>query len=67
MILASCWLRAGDVGALWVEDIDWERDLLRVYRPEAGRTDTFPLTADWAWAQEFHKLYWTSAGPAALE
>ena len=45
MILATCGLRAGEVGALRVEDIDWERDLLRVFRPKTGRTDTFPLTS----------------------
>lgn len=44
MILATCGLRAGEVSALRVEDIDWERDLLRVFRPKTGRTDTFPLT-----------------------
>ena len=44
MILATCGLRAGEVGALRIEDIDWERDLLRVFRPKTGRTDTFPLT-----------------------
>ena len=43
-ILATCGLRAGEVGALRVEDVDWERDLLRVFRPKTGRTDTFPLT-----------------------
>ena len=43
-ILATCGLRAGEVGALRVEDIDWERDTLRVFRPKTGRTDTFPLT-----------------------
>ena len=43
-ILATCGLRAGEVGALRVEDIDWERDMLRVFRPKTGRTDTFPLT-----------------------
>ena len=44
-ILATCGLRAGEVSALRVEDIDWERDLLRVFRPKTRRTDTFPLTA----------------------
>ncbi len=44
MILATCGLRAGEVGALRVEDVDWERSLLRVFRPKTGRTDTFPLT-----------------------
>ena len=44
MILATCGLRAGEVGALRIEDIDWERDLLRVFRPKTGRSDTFPLT-----------------------
>lgn len=44
MVLATCGLRAGEAGALRVEDIDWERDLLRVFRPKTGRTDTFPLT-----------------------
>ena len=44
MILATCGLRAGEVGALRVEDIDWERDLLRVFRSKTGRTDLFPLT-----------------------
>ena len=43
-ILATCGLRAGEVGALRVEDIEWERDMLRVFRPKTGRTDTFPLT-----------------------
>ena len=43
-ILATCGLRAGEVGALRVENIDWERDMLRVFRPKTGRTDTFPLT-----------------------
>ena len=43
MILATCGLRAGEVGALRVEDIDWERDMLRVFRPKTGRTDLFPL------------------------
>ena len=44
-ILATCGLsRAGEVGALCVEHIDWERDMLRVFRPKTGRTDTFPLT-----------------------
>ena len=43
-ILATCGLRAGEVGALRVENIDWERDMLRVFRPKIGRTDTFPLT-----------------------
>ena len=44
MLLATCGLRAGEVGALRVEDVDWERNLLRVFRPKTGRTDTFPLT-----------------------
>ena len=44
MILATCGLRAGKVGALRVDDIDWERDMLRVFRPKTGRTDLFPLT-----------------------
>jgi len=43
-ILATCGLRAGEVGALRVEDIDWERDMLRVFRSKTGRTDLFPLT-----------------------
>ena len=43
-ILATCGLRAGEVGALSVEDIDWERDMLRVFRSKTGRTDLFPLT-----------------------
>ena len=42
--LATCGLRAGEVGALRVEDIDWERDMLRVFRSKTGRTDLFPLT-----------------------
>ncbi len=44
MILATCGLRAGEVGALRVDDIDWERDMLRVFRPKTGRADIFPLT-----------------------
>ena len=42
-VLATCGLRAGEVGALRVDDIDWERDRLRVFRPKTGRTDHFPL------------------------
>ena len=44
MLLATCGLRAGEVGALRVEDIDWEQDMVRVFRPKTGRTDHFPLT-----------------------
>ena len=44
MILATCGLRAGEVAALRIEDIDWDRDMLRVFRPKTGRADTFPLT-----------------------
>ena len=43
MTLATCGLRAGEVGALRVDDIDWERDMLRVFRPKTGRSDLFPL------------------------
>ena len=44
MLLATCGLRAGEVSALRVEDVDWERSWLRVFRPKTGRGDTFPLT-----------------------
>ena len=43
MVLATCGLRAGEIGALRVDDIDWERDRLRVFRSKTGRTDHFPL------------------------
>ena len=46
MVLATCGLRAGEVGALRVDDIDWEGDRLRVFRPKTGRTDHFPLTPE---------------------
>ena len=42
VILATCELRAGEVGALRVYDIDWERDMLRVFRSKTGRTDLIP-------------------------
>ncbi len=75
-ILATCGLRAGEVGALRVEDIDWERDMLRVFRSKTGRTDLFPLTDDGprtpghpmdAFAAEFLERYARHWKPSTLE
>lgn len=44
MLLAAYGLRSGEVRGLQLDDIDWERETLRVRRPKAGRTHLFPLS-----------------------
>ena len=44
MLLIVYGLRAGEVRALQLDDLDWENETLRVRRPKTGRTDLFPLS-----------------------
>ena len=44
MLLIVYGLRAGEVRALTLDDLDWENETIRVYRPKTGRTDLFPLS-----------------------
>ncbi len=44
MLLIVYGLRAGEVRALRLDDLDWESETLRVHRPKTGRTDLFPLS-----------------------
>ena len=44
MLLIVYGLRAGEVRTLQLDDLDWENETLRVYRPKTGRTDLFPLS-----------------------
>ena len=41
ILLATCWLGAGEIAALGVKDVDWDWDLLRVFRTKTGRRDLF--------------------------
>lgn len=43
LLLAVYGLRAGEVAALRLEDIDWERDRLTVCRSKQGRLQLYPL------------------------
>jgi site-specific recombinase XerD len=43
MLLAVYGLRAGEVRRLRLDDVDWDRELLRVASPKTGRTRTVPL------------------------
>jgi site-specific recombinase XerD len=45
MLLVVYGLRAGEVRSLRLEDIDWENDLLHLWRSKTRRTQTFPLIA----------------------
>ena len=44
MLLIVYGLRAGEVRTLHLDDLDWQNETLRVYRPKTGRTDLFPLS-----------------------
>ena len=44
LMLSAYGLRAGEVCALQLDDIDWEAETLRVRRPKTGRVDLFPLS-----------------------
>jgi integrase/recombinase XerD len=43
MLLAIYGLRAGEVGGLRLDDVDWERGLLHVRCPKPGRINVLPL------------------------
>ena len=44
MLLVGYGLRAGEVRGLQLDDLDWERETLRVRRPKSGRTEFYPLS-----------------------
>ena len=44
MLLAVYGLRSGELRGLQLDDIDWERETLRVRRPKPGRTHVYPLS-----------------------
>lgn len=43
VLLAYCGLRAGEVAALRLEDIDWSHDTIRLHRPKSRTVDHLPL------------------------
>ena len=44
MLLVAYGLRAGEVGGLQLDDLDWEGGMLRVRCPKPGRTHHWPLS-----------------------
>ena len=44
MILIAYGLRAGELRALRLDDVDWENETLHVRRLKSGQTQTFPLS-----------------------
>ena len=44
MLLITYGLRVGEVSGLRLDDLDWERDTLRVRCPKPGRTHLYPLS-----------------------
>ena len=44
MLLITYGLRAGEVSGLQLDDLDWEREMLRVRCPKPGRTHLYPLS-----------------------
>jgi len=44
MLFISYGLRAGEVGGLRLDDLDWDNEGLRVRCPKPGRTHTYPLS-----------------------
>lgn len=44
MLLITYGLRAGEVSRLQLDDIDWERELMRVRSPKPGRAHLYPLS-----------------------
>ncbi len=42
-LVAYCGLRAGDVAALRLGDLDWRHDVIHAHRPKGGTTDDVPL------------------------
>ena len=45
MLFIAYGLRLAEVAALTLDDIDWENETLRVYRPKARRTQSYPLSS----------------------
>ena len=45
LLLVTYGLRAGEVAALTLDDIDWKRERLRIRRRKAGHATTFPLSS----------------------
>jgi integrase/recombinase XerD len=45
LLLATYGLRAREIAALTLDDIDWKRDRLRIPRRKAGHSTAFPLSA----------------------
>lgn len=46
LLLAVYGLRAGEVRRLRLDDIDWQKDRIRVVRSKSSRQDTLPLAPD---------------------
>jgi len=46
MLFIAYGLRAGEVGGLRLDDLDWENETLRVRCPKPGRTHSYPLSCD---------------------
>jgi site-specific recombinase XerD len=44
MVFIAYGLRAGEVGGLRLDDLDWENEMLRVRCSKPGRTQTYPLS-----------------------
>ena len=44
MLFIAYGLRAGEVGGLCLDDLDWENERLRVRCPKPGRTHAYPLS-----------------------
>ena len=44
MLLITYGLRAGEVSGLQLDDLDWQREVLRVRCPKPGRTHLYPLS-----------------------
>ena len=44
MLFIAYGLRAGEVGGLRLDDLDWENEMLQVRCPKPGRTHTYPLS-----------------------
>lgn len=50
MLLVTYGLRAREVAALTLDDIDWKRERLQIRRRKAGHATTFPLSSQVGWA-----------------
>ena len=45
MLLINYGLRSGEIRSLQLDDLDWERETVRVYRSKTDRTDLYPLSS----------------------